>query len=125
LSNINRDSFDHSQYELSRYKAIRIKAIIHLGGKCIKCGSTDLLEFDHIDPSNKKYNVSEIWSTTGIFWNELEKCQILCFSCHKEKTSLENIVHNRWRYENHKCRCLECVTDYKLYRRQRYLRRGD
>lgn len=125
MSNANRDPLIHSEYELSRYKEIRLSAIVFLGGKCIWCGETESLEFDHIDPETKEYNVSTVWSTPAIFWIEIKKCQLLCPSCHKEKTSLVQVVHGRWRYEKHKCRCDVCRADYSVYRRQRYRRRGD
>lgn len=55
-------------------------------GKCCgKCGSTDRLELDHIDPSKKVSHC--IWS-----WSEkrreaeIAKCQVLCHECHLEKS---------------------------------------
>jgi hypothetical protein len=58
-----------------------------LGGKCIKCGATDKLEFDHIDPSIKSFNISSGYhKPKEEMENELSKCQLLCNKCHCEKT---------------------------------------
>ena len=57
-----------------------------LGNKCVKCGSTENLEFDHIDPKTKCFNVNpqDSWEKT---LPELYKCQLLCKPCHTEKTT--------------------------------------
>jgi 5-methylcytosine-specific restriction endonuclease McrA len=53
---------------------------------CVRCGATDSLELDHIIPERKTHHA--IWS-----WSEhrraaeLEKCQVLCHGCHREKTT--------------------------------------
>jgi hypothetical protein len=79
------------EYYQTRYKNSRDKIIEYLGGKCVKCGSKENLEIDHIDPSTKLYNVS---SRCRCFsWDEIllevKKCQLLCESCHNEKTILD------------------------------------
>lgn len=57
--------------------------------KCATCGSTDRLEVDHIDPTQKVSH--KIWS-----WRaerreaELAKCQVLCKRHHKAKSRKEN-----------------------------------
>jgi hypothetical protein len=52
---------------------------------CVKCNSTERLELDHIDPSKKITH--SIWSRNQKFRDEeLLKCQILCYKCHKEKS---------------------------------------
>jgi 5-methylcytosine-specific restriction endonuclease McrA len=77
-------------------------------GPCVVCGSDDNLEVDHINPDLKVDH--RIWS-----WKldrrlkELEKCQILCKSCHLKKTIAERAPphgHNS-RYRSG-CRCDEC-----------------
>jgi hypothetical protein len=58
-----------------------------MGGKCVKCNSTDELEFDHIDPSKKSFNISSGYhKPKEEMENELLKCQLLCNKCHLEKT---------------------------------------
>lgn len=58
-----------------------------LGGKCVECGSTEALEFDHIDPSTKSFNISAGYhKPKEVLENELSKCQILCNKCHIQKS---------------------------------------
>ncbi len=62
--------------------------IDHMGGKCERCGITDPprgFHFDHIDPMTKSHNINRQDSYEKSF-KELEKCQLLCFDCHLEKT---------------------------------------
>lgn len=64
-------------------------AISLLGGKCIKCNSPDNLQFDHIDPATKAFNITA-WTRPLEEWMaELQKCQLLCYSCHKAKSAEE------------------------------------
>ena len=64
--------------------------IEYLGGKCVKCGTTERLEFDHIDRTTKKYNITrKVDRTFDILKEELDKCQLLCYDCHKVKTKSE------------------------------------
>ena len=58
-----------------------------LGGKCVECGCTETLEFDHIDPSTKSFNIAAGYTKPKkVLDEELAKCQLLCVSCHREKT---------------------------------------
>lgn len=55
---------------------------------CAHCGSKNNLELDHIDPADKVTH--KIWSWSDARRSEeLAKCQALCESCHKKKTSQE------------------------------------
>ena len=55
-----------------------------LGGKCVDCGTTKNLQFDHIDPSKKSFNIQCVLSERTL--KELEKCELRCCNCHLEKT---------------------------------------
>lgn len=93
----------------------RIFYIDLMGGCCVKCGTTDQLEVDHIDPSTKSMNPTRLWSRTHeIIMEELSKCQLLCKKCHQEKTSAERIANRDLQhgeygmYKWYKCRCQPC-----------------
>lgn len=78
-------------YQRAWLKNRRDKAIEEMGGKCVKCGSNEKLEFDHRDRAAKSYQIGSLWSRSwNLIWQELEKCQLLCAICHLEKTSEEN-----------------------------------
>lgn len=70
------------------YHSRRMYAIQFLGARCNICGSTSDLEIDHVDPRLKTIEVSRPCSRQK-FFDELEKCQLLCYSCHKEKSDEE------------------------------------
>ena len=64
--------------------------IEYLGGKCVECGTTHNLQFDHIKREGKKYEITR--KLTYKFDNikeELDKCQLLCAPCHLDKTASE------------------------------------
>lgn len=107
------------------YMAYRSRAIAHLGGRCVRCGSEDDLEFDHVDPSKKSYSLMGRWSHG---WEanleELNKCQLLCESCHKDKHAPRHGTISM--YRNRRCRCDECrkvwnqkTIEYKKAARER------
>lgn len=108
--------------------------IRYLGGRCAKCSTRSDLHFDHIDPKTKKFDVSKNWS---ISWDrlvvELNKCQLLCGTHHREKTKKNKEHaggHNKWTeiqhgtvwgYSKYKCRCVKCkaakAADYQSRKR--------
>lgn len=71
----------------------RERAIKILGGRCVKCGSTEQLEFDHVDRTTKdpKLKGGGITWTRAWEWivTELVKCQLLCRKCHEDKSRSE------------------------------------
>lgn len=104
-------------------------AIEYLGGTCMRCGSVNDLEFDHIDPSTKVMVISKMWtSSREKFMEELKKCQLLCHSCHLEKSRKEGSLFHPWNrgkkthgpaYISHKCRCDIC-KQWQRERAQKY-----
>lgn len=103
----------------------RREAWFNENGPCVRCGSNEQLELDHIDPALKISH--QIWS-----WSaprrmaELSKCQILCHNCHLNKTRTDrkrNIKHGMdATYTRQACRCDECRLAHKISHRIDYIK---
>lgn len=80
---------------------IREKLIAYLmAHPCKDCENKDIrvLEFDHLNPAEKEYDVSTMlhrfsWET---ILREIAKCDVVCANCHKIRTS----ERNGWFKEN-------------------------
>lgn len=78
----------HNQYTIKKGKEKRQKAILHLGGKCSKCGYSrcyDAIDLHHKDPKKKDPDFKHLkgWSWDRIL-PEINKCILLCKICHTE-----------------------------------------
>ncbi len=101
------------QYDRERAANASAEWVASKGGACAKCGSTERIEIDHIDPALKEYKIASIWSRRKEIRDyELAKCQLLCYECHKEKTlgyAIKDMKHGTLSmYQSRKCRCDEC-----------------
>lgn len=60
-----------------------------LGGRCSKCGYSkciEALDFHHINPELKEFEVSAKFTCrTDILIEEAKKCKVLCANCHREE----------------------------------------
>jgi len=55
---------------------------------CAVCGYKDhpaALDFDHIDPATKKFDISKRFamSSKKLLMEEIKKCRVLCANCHR------------------------------------------
>ena len=84
--------------QIERRKELLKEAKEKLGGKCVCCGALENLEFDHIDDAKKEHNVTNaVRNIREVFWNEVEKCQLLCVKCHNKKTTAQKRAkQNLW-----------------------------
>jgi hypothetical protein len=81
-----------AEYMLRRYHVRVAKAKTRLGGSCTVCGTTELLELDHIDWCNKAVAINKLWSISKKrFDMELEKCQLLCRQHHAQKSKADHL----------------------------------
>jgi hypothetical protein len=67
---------------------------------CVDCRETDIrcLEFDHVDPAQKAYNVSSMLRSQRPWkeiLKEIEKCDVRCANCHRRRTAR---MFGSWRH---------------------------
>lgn len=109
------------EYDRNRRLTAIKKMHDYLGGKCVVCNATERLEVHHIDPRQKSFG--PVW-TRGLPWAivraELDKCELRCFTHHKEVHAAKHGTLSR--YTNNKCRCEACVKIYREYDRKKQAR---
>lgn len=76
-----------NRYMKKKYFERRAKAIEYLGGQCIDCFSTELLEFDHT--RDKEFNIAHKLNSAPRerILRELDKCVLRCMPCHSHITA--------------------------------------
>ena len=72
-----------------RQRRLKQECIDYKGGSCQQCGYdkyNGALEFHHINPNEKDFNVGSLksYSFTEKLKQELDKCILLCSNCHRE-----------------------------------------
>jgi hypothetical protein len=71
------------------YQNRKAQLVAYKGGKCVDCGGTFpdcCMDFDHRDPSKKSFNIAaKHWSVSRLK-NEVDKCDLVCSNCHRERT---------------------------------------
>jgi hypothetical protein len=114
------------RYQLSWVQHRKAIAVDFLGGRCVKCGAIEQLEFDHIDPKTKLSHRFWSWKPERI-QAELAKCQLLCRPCHIEKSAGEKrrpITHGTRSGYRRGCRCHACTSGHNEKRRKALGRTG-
>ena len=74
---------------VKRRKKIKELSVEYKGGCCEKCGYNKYqgaLEFHHLDPTQKDFNIShgKGYTFNDKIKNELDKCILVCANCHRE-----------------------------------------
>jgi 5-methylcytosine-specific restriction endonuclease McrA len=97
----------------------RVYVLQLVGSHCMKCGSTEALQFDHIDPTTKSFEITARIGSLNvlndpIFMKELAKCQVLCAPCHRTKSAEEHsarqdVGHGKGLTGKKNCRCELCA----------------
>ena len=82
---IDKDRYLRRRYWLNRYKEAK---------GCEDCGYNlhgVAIDFDHINPATKKFNISQrlALGTLKSLFAEMRKCRLLCANCHRIKTLKE------------------------------------
>lgn len=128
----------HRDYNRRRYHRLRNHYIEFLGASCIQCSSQDNLEFDHVNPLSKSFDISKLLNySQDLVLAEVKKCQLLCKDCHTTKGILNRDYggghnkildpsHGTWAmYTNSKCRCSMCRKWRSDYRKKIVDARGN
>ena len=110
-----------TDYKAAWMARTRIWAKELLGGHCVRCDTTEDLEFDHIIPGSRTFLIS-IGIAKGYsrarLEAELQKCQLLCKSCHRKKSVECDEISHGGRIDEHgteayrqrmKCECELCL----------------
>lgn len=84
--NEGKKKYLRRRYWLNRYKETK---------GCSRCGYKEhgvAIDFDHKDPSTKKFNISHRLPNSYLptLFKEIRKCRLLCANCHRIKTLEDN-----------------------------------
>jgi len=83
----NKEKWNNTHNKTAEIKKQKILEIKNNSSGCVKCKEKRhyLLDFHHIDPKTKIFQISQ---GEGKGWNkvleEIEKCVLLCSNCHRE-----------------------------------------
>jgi 5-methylcytosine-specific restriction endonuclease McrA len=85
-----RKNRDHYKEKQLRQRQERKEFLLeNLGHSCSVCGSTEKLEFDHINPSYKNSRQSFLSMGLETIRSQLDNIQVLCQECHKKKSNAQ------------------------------------
>ena len=81
---------------VERQRKLKVKCVEYKGGKCERCGYNKCigaLEFHHINPKEKDFNISHLksYAFNEVVKEELNKCLLLCACCHREEHESINL----------------------------------
>lgn len=83
-----------SDYVVDWRKRKKIELVEYKGGCCVKCGynkSVNVLQFHHLDPSEKDFTIGGKSFSFERLKAEVDKCILVCANCHIEiHEELEN-----------------------------------
>ena len=92
----NKKSFQDNKAKRAEAQRLRRQKrrkilIEHLGGKCCGCGATENLQFDHLDRTQKSFNIGKCLDhSLEKLVAEADKCQLLCYNCHEVKSLINH-----------------------------------
>ena len=85
---IKSDKITPKKRDSSKYRQdIKRQLVEYKGGKCQICGydkCQEALEFHHLDPNEKSFQISGGTKSFESLKPEVDKCVLLCANCHRE-----------------------------------------
>lgn len=83
---------DARNIAIANYKKAQQELVRSLKNKpCADCGvqyGSEVMEFDHIDPSTKKFSLANARTSLENILIEAAKCDVVCANCHRIRTSI-------------------------------------
>ena len=78
-----------NRHHVSLYHRRKVQLLASLGGKCVACGATEGLEFDHIRPADWPRNAYSSHHRLKLYAMEatVGNIQLLCADCNKRKSN--------------------------------------
>lgn len=76
-----------SLVQKERGRRNKIILVSEKGGKCQRCGYSkypEVLEFHHLNPEEKEFDLARNLRCLEILRKEIKKCLLLCPNCHRE-----------------------------------------
>lgn len=102
-------------YMKARWLSRRARYIAQLGGKCVDCGTSDNLQFDHIDPNTKSFTISTQTSRSEeAMQKELKLCVLRCSDCHIIKNKVDGSAFKN-KVKGEKINTAKLTEDQALY----------
>jgi predicted transcriptional regulator len=86
-ANVKRDKITKSSAVINWRKRVKLKLIAFFGGKCKLCAydrHEGALQFHHLDPSQKDFQIGGKSNSYEKLLEEAKKCILLCSNCHSE-----------------------------------------
>ena len=87
FKNKNRLKEKKKRDTLSYRRKVKNQIIEYKGGKCEICGYNkciEALEFHHLNPQEKDFNISGGTKSFKSLKPEIDKCILVCANCHRE-----------------------------------------
>ena len=78
---------NRSDSVVSWRQRMKLRAIEYKGSKCQRCGydrCVNALDFHHVNPEEKEFQISKDIHSWERMKSELDKCVLLCSNCHRE-----------------------------------------
>jgi len=93
-NSVKRNKPKKRLYHKERNAAFKTEAVSLAGGKCQRCDYSEFvagLDFHHVYSADKKHTPTSLLYSKGVrgAWSELDKCCVLCASCHRAYAASE------------------------------------
>lgn len=123
-----KDKSKQAEFQRQWMADRRRQYIEKFGGMCIRCLSSESLEFHHRNREEKTSHRVWSWQPSRIE-EELSKCDLLCHSCHMEETraqirSRPHVHGTEFAYTRRGCRCAPCSKAHSNFLANRRFKRS-